>query len=162
MDIYRYGRTISIEFTRALLRLRPNKYQYIFCNTLYRHAVILGFLKCIRGVRVPTYCFTHTGGPDNEVQIAIRKLGRGVLLKCFYFFIFKNDRINVLNDSISQDILAIGGKQIISHITRIPNGADYSGYNLASRHEIRRIVFLGRLEPKKGFFELIEAFRTLP
>ena len=90
------------------MRLRPNRYQYIYCNTLYHPAVILGFLKWIRVVRVTTYCLSHAGGPESEVQIATRKLGEGYILRLLYFFILRNDRINVLSDGVWHDLVAIG------------------------------------------------------
>jgi glycosyltransferase involved in cell wall biosynthesis len=116
-------------------------------------AVLVGLLKKLRLVRFPTLVTAETGGvADDVVALAERPLF-GVSRA----LVSSHDRLNGICQANVDHLREYGfpGEKI----TFIPNGIDTSAWAGSSAPErVRRFLFLGRLDPEKGLFELLEAF----
>src|SRR3954453_2812428 len=145
---------LAVAARMALLVLRYRRgAPFGIVRTATLPALLVGLLKKLRLIRFPTLVTAETGGvTDDVVALAERPLF-GVSRA----LVSAPDRLNGLcqaNVDHLREYGFPGGK-----IAFIPNGIDTSAWAASSPPErVRRFLFLGRLDPEKGLFELLEAF----
>ena len=143
---------VAARMTGHLLRLRRRTaFGIVRTDTL--PALVVGLLKALRILRFPTLVTAETS--DDVAALARRPLfpvSRRLM-----------SAHDVLNGIVSINVhnLRVNGFPE-GKITLIPNGIDTAPWATTSPPErIRRFLFLGRIEPSKGVFELVEAFAAV-
>jgi glycosyltransferase involved in cell wall biosynthesis len=118
--------------------------------------VLVGLLKKLRLVRFPTLVTAETGGvADDVVALAERPL-----FTVSRALVSAHDRLNGICQANVDHLREYGFPA--EKITFIPNGIDTSAWARSSPPgRIRRFLFLGRLDPEKGLFELLHAFEQV-
>jgi glycosyltransferase involved in cell wall biosynthesis len=143
---------VAVRMARLVLRYR-RRAAFAIVRTVTLPAVLVGLLKKLRLVRFPTLVTAETGGvADDVVALAERPLF-GVSRA----LVSAHDRLNGICQANVDHLREHGfpGKRI----TFIPNGIDTSAWEASSPPErVSRFLFLGRLDPEKGLFELLDAF----
>jgi glycosyltransferase involved in cell wall biosynthesis len=148
---------LSVAVRMALLVLRyRRRAAFAIVRTTTLPAVLVGLLKKLRLVRFPTLVTAETGGvADDVVALAQRPLF-GVSRA----LVSAHDRLNGICQANVDHLREYGFPQ--ERITFIPNGIDTAAWEDTSPPaRIRRFLFLGRLDPEKGIFELLDAFRQV-
>lgn len=141
----------------ALLVLRyRRRAAFAVVRTTTLPAVLVGLLKKLRLLRFPTLVTAETGGvADDVVALAQRPLF-GVSRA----LVSAHDRLNGICRANVDHLHEYGFPE--GKITFIPNGIDTSAWTKTSPPErVERFLFLGRLDPEKGIFELADAFGEL-
>jgi glycosyltransferase involved in cell wall biosynthesis len=134
----------------AWLVLRHRGASFAVVRTMTLPALAVGLLKALRLIRFPTLVTAETG---RDVS-ALRELPLyGVSRR----LAGAHDRLNGLSQANVADLRAGGFPE--RKITAIPNGIDTSSWQrTATPERVERLLFLGRLDPEKGVFELVDAF----
>ena len=134
----------------AWLVLRHRRASFAVVRTMTLPALAVGLLKALRLIRFPTLVTAETG---RDVS-ALRELPLyGVSRR----LAGAHDRLNGLSRANVDDLRAGGFPE--RKITSIPNGIDTSSWQrTATPDRVERLLFLGRLDPEKGVFELADAF----
>jgi glycosyltransferase involved in cell wall biosynthesis len=148
---------LSVAARMALLVLRyRRRATFAIVRTVTLPAVLVGLLKKLRLVGFPTLATAETGGAaDDVVALAERPLF-GVSRA----LVSSHDRLNGICQANVDHLREYGFPE--DRITFIPNGIDTSAWAAARPPErVRRFLFLGRFDPEKGLFELLEAFRDV-
>lgn len=146
---------VAARMARLVLRYR-HEATFAVVRTVTLPAVLVGLLKKLRLVRFPTLVTAETGGvADDVVALAERPLF-GVSRA----LVSAHDRLNGICQANVDHLREYGFPG--ERITFIPNGIDTSAWDAtASPERVRRFLFLGRLDPEKGLFELLDAFARL-
>ena len=148
---------LRVAFGIALLVLRRRRgTAFAIVRTATLPAVVVGVLKALRLVRFPTLVTAETGGDaDDVVALANRPL-----FAVSRRLMSANDRLNGICQANSDHLREYGFP--LAKITSIPNGVD-TGPWLYTRppERVRRLLYLGRLDPEKGLFELLEAVASI-
>jgi glycosyltransferase involved in cell wall biosynthesis len=145
----------AIKLAHFLVR---NQWQYDFAiiRTFTFPALIVGLLKRLRVVKLPTIVTADTGGEGDELRAVCSSRIRGLMrwaLEGHNFY-------NALCASNAEHMKALHLNLL--KITRIYNGFDISPYVRAQfPKKIRTFLFLGQLRKEKGLGELIEAFSQM-
>jgi glycosyltransferase involved in cell wall biosynthesis len=144
---------LSVAARMALLVMRYRRAAFGIVRTTTLPAVLVGLLKKLRLVTFPTLVTAETGGvADDVVALAERPLfGLSRAL------VSAHDRLNGICQANVDHLREYGfpGEKI----TFIPNGIDTGAWAVSAAPErVRRFLFLGRLDPEKGLFELLDAF----
>jgi glycosyltransferase involved in cell wall biosynthesis len=148
---------LSVALRMGLLVLRyRRRASFSIVRTTTLPAVLVGLLKRLRLIRFPTLVTAETGGvADDVVALAERPLfGLSRAL------VSSHDRLNGICQANVDHLREYGFPE--DKITFIPNGIDTSAWHASAPPErVRRFLFLGRLDPEKGLFELLEAFERV-
>src|SRR3954453_19372685 len=148
---------LAVAARMALLVLRYRRgAPFGIVRTATLPALLVGLLKKLRLVTFPTLVTAETGGvADDVVALAERPLfGVSPAL------VSAHDRLNGICQANVNHLREYGFPG--DKITFIPNGIDTSAWGSTSPPDrIRRFLFLGRLDPEKGIFELLDAFRQV-
>src|SRR4051794_40761052 len=151
------GVQLAVAARMALLVLRyRRRAAFAIVRTTTLPAVLVGLLKKLRLVRFPTLVTAETGGAaDDVVALAERPLFR-----VSRALVSAHDRLNGICQTNVDHLREYGFPA--EKITFIPNGIDTSAWErTAPPGRIERFLFLGRLDPEKGIFELVDAFRRV-
>jgi glycosyltransferase involved in cell wall biosynthesis len=145
---------LSVAARMALLVLRHRRSAaFAIVRTTTLPAVLVGLLKKLRLIGFPTLVTAETGGTaDDVVALAERPLfGLSRAL------VSAHDRLNGICRANVDHLREYGFPA--AKITFIPNGIDTSAWReTRPPARIARFLFLGRIDPEKGIFELAEAF----
>lgn len=146
---------VALRIALVVLRHRQTA-RFAIVRTATLPAVLVGLLKAVRLIRLPTLMTAETGGAEDDVVALSRRpffmLTRR-LVSC-------HDVLNGICQTNVDHLHEHGFPS--SRITFIPNGIDTSAWErTAPPARIRRFLFLGRIEPLKGVFELADAFAVV-
>jgi glycosyltransferase involved in cell wall biosynthesis len=140
----------------ALLVLRYRRAAFAIVRTTTLPAVLVGLLKKLRLVRFPTLVTAETGGEADDVVA----LAQRPLFGISRALVSAHDRLNGICRANVRHLREYGFPE--AKITFIPNGIDTSAWRTTQPpRSVRRFLFLGRLDPEKGIFELLGAFRRV-
>jgi glycosyltransferase involved in cell wall biosynthesis len=146
---------VAARMARLVLSYR-RRAAFAVVRTVTLPAVLVGLLKKLRLLRFPTLVTAETGGvADDVVALAERPLfGLSRAL------VSSHDRLNGICQANVDHLREYGFPA--AKITFIPNGIDTSAWHASAPPErVRRFLFLGRLDPEKGLFELLDAFERV-
>ena len=119
-------------------------------RTMTLPALAVGLLKRLRLIRFPTLVTAETG-------VDVAALRERPLYPVSRMLASAHDCLNGLSQANVEDLRAGGFPE--AKISSIPNGVDTSVWQTARAPDrVGRLLFLGRLDPAKGVFELVEAF----
>lgn len=119
-------------------------------------SLVVGLLKRLGLIGFPTFVTAETGGEGDDVAA----LAGRPLFAVSRALVSGNDRLNGICQANVDHLREFGFPP--EKITAIPNGIDVSAWGSARGPEnIERFLFLGRIEPAKGVFELLEVFEQL-
>lgn len=143
---------VAARMARLVLRYRRQA-AFAVVRTVTLPAVLLGLLKRMRILRIPTLATAETGGvADDVVALAERPL-----FALSRALVSAHDALNGICRANVEHLRAFGFPE--PKITFIPNGVDTTAWHTARPPaRIVRFLFLGRIEPSKGVHELIDAF----
>jgi glycosyltransferase involved in cell wall biosynthesis len=138
----------------ALLLLRYGRQaRFAVVRTVTLPALLVGALKLMHLIRFPTLVTAETGGADDDVV----SLSRRPLFPISRALVSANDVLNGICQANVDHLRKHGFPA--AKIAQIPNGIDTTPWARSrSPQTVRRFLFLGRIEPAKGVFELLEAF----
>jgi glycosyltransferase involved in cell wall biosynthesis len=140
----------------AVLALRRRRYRFAIVRTLTLPGVLVGLLKALRVLPYPTLVTAETGGAADDV-VALRGY-RG--FRFLRWALAHHDRLNSICAANRAHYGELGFPA--ERLTYVYNGVATGGY--AGRRfptAVRTFGFLGRLDPEKGLFELLEAFADI-
>lgn len=142
---------VAAAMARMVLRHR-RRAAFAIVRTITLPAVLVGALKRLRLIRFPTLATAEIGGQaDDVVALAERPLF-GVSRA----LVSAHDRLNGICAANVEHLREYGFPA--ARISAIPNGIDVSAWQRTTPPgQVRRLLFLGRLDPAKGLFELLEA-----
>jgi glycogen synthase len=154
-------RTLAVQLTVAA-RMAALVFRYrrtaafAVVRTTTLPAVLVGMLKKLRAIGFPTLVTAETGGEaDDVVALAGRPL-----FTVSRALVSAHDRLNGICQANVDHLREYGFPE--PKITFIPNGIDTTPWAATSPPErVERFLFLGRLDPEKGLFELLDAFREV-
>lgn len=155
-----YERTLktqlSVAVRMALLVLRYRRSAaFAIVRTATLPALLVGLLKRLRLVAFPTLVTAETGGESDDVVA----LAQRPLFPLSRALVSGHDRLNGICQANVDHLREFGFPE--GKVTFIPNGVDTSPWRSTKPPErIRRFLFLGRLDPEKGLFELLDAFKA--
>jgi glycosyltransferase involved in cell wall biosynthesis len=128
---------------------------FIIVRSYSVHAVVVGLLKRCGILRCPTLVSSDTGGAGDDL-LALRAHRLSWLLT---FLIKGNDYFNAINAGNLTNLESLAFPH--DRVVEIPNGIDVSAWaQCVPPTEVRRFLFVGRLDPEKGPEELIRAFAS--
>jgi glycosyltransferase involved in cell wall biosynthesis len=137
----------------ALLLLRHRHAAFAVVRTTTLPSLVVGLLKRLRLVRFPTFVTAETGGVDDDVAA----LARRPLFPLSRLLVSSNDVLNGLCKANADHLREHGFPR--EKITMIPNGIDTTPWDATRPPDrVERFLFLGRIDPEKGIFELADAF----
>jgi glycosyltransferase involved in cell wall biosynthesis len=150
-------RTLAVQLRVALAQTRlvlryASRARFAIVRTMTLPALVVGLLKRLRLLRVPTLVTAETGGvADDVVALAERPL-----FPVSRALVSGHDVLNGLCGFNVDHLRRYGFPE--AKIAMIPNGIDTSAWDMTTAPErVRRLLFLGRLDPAKGIFELLDA-----
>lgn len=145
----------AARMARIVLRYRRSA-AFAIVRTATLPALLVGLLKKLRLVRFPTLVTAETGGvADDVVALAERPL-------------FGLSRALVASHDVLNGLCRANVDHLREHgfperkVTMIPNGIDTEAWDRTRPPpKVERFLFLGRFDPEKGLFELLEALRSV-
>jgi glycosyltransferase involved in cell wall biosynthesis len=150
-------RSLTVQLHVALAQARlvlhyARRARFAIVRTATLPALVVGLLKRLRVLRVPTLVTVETGGEADDVVA----LARRPLFPVSRALVSGHDVMNGLCRWNVDHLREYGFPE--ETITMIPNGIDTTAWATTTAPErVRRFLFLGRLEPEKGIFELLDA-----
>ncbi|MFA7301092.1 MAG: glycosyltransferase family 4 protein [Candidatus Shapirobacteria bacterium] len=147
--------TIAIELIIFLLK---NSHKYDFCviRTLTFHGLVIGWLKVIGIIKIPTIITAETGGEHDDVIAIKTRLFCGTIVSIFN----RHDYLNSICLENYLHYVELGFDK--DKLTRIYNGVDVVEYGMAKYPDkVNSFSFIGRLRKTKGICELLSAFKML-
>jgi len=135
---------------------RQKDYEFCMMRTLTFPAIIVGFLKYLRLIKLKTIVTAETGGDGGDFAV----LERDKFQKNAVFFLKKHDFLNSLSDDHLTQFkqLEFDSKKLV----KLYNGIDISTFTKSSYPtKVSRFLFIGRLVREKGLRELLEAFKRV-
>src|SRR4051794_4423494 len=146
---------VAVQMARLVLRYR-RRVRFAIVRTATLPAVVLGALKVLRAIRFPTLVTAETGGTaDDIVALAERPL-----FPAARALVSAHDWLNGICQANVDHLREYGFPD--AKITFIPNGIDTRAWRETDPpQQIERFLFLGRLDPEKGLFELLDAFGSV-
>lgn len=146
---------VAARLSRLVLRYR-RRAAFAIVRTTTLPALVVGLLKRLRLISFPTLATAETGGVDDDVAA----LSRRPLFPASRALVSGHDWLNGLCQANVDHLREHGFPQ--EKITMIPNGIDTAAWaRTAAPARISRFLFLGRLDPAKGLFELLDAFAAV-
>lgn len=143
---------VALRMTLHLLRFR-RRATVVIVRTMTLPALVVGLLKRLRVLPVPTLVTAETA--DDVAALARRRL-----FSISRRLVDAHDRLNGICRANVEQLQRQGFPA--ERITFIPNGVNASAFATArTPTKICRFLFLGRIEPLKGIFELLEAFKAV-
>jgi glycosyltransferase involved in cell wall biosynthesis len=143
---------VAAQLTLLVLRYR-RRAAFAIVRTTTLPALVVGLLKRLRLVSFPTLATAETGGLDDDVAA----LARRPLFPASRALVSAHDWLNGLCQANVDHLREHGFPE--QKITMIPNGIDTAPWSRTSTPDhVSRFLFLGRLDPEKGLFELLDAF----
>jgi len=140
---------VAAQISLHVLLLR-RRVAFAVVRTMTLPALAVGLLKILRLVPFPTLVTAETG-------YDVAALRERPLYPASRALAAAHDCLNGLSRANVDDLRAGGFPE--AKITSIPNGVDTSAWHSTrSPERVRRLLFLGRLDPEKGIFELADAF----
>ena len=148
---------LAVAARMALLVLRYRRAAaFAIVRTATLPAVLVGLLKRLRLLRFPTLVTAETGGAADDVAM----LAGRPLFPVSRALVSSHDVLNGLCQANVDHLREYGFPE--PKITMIPNGIDTTAWSAtAPPARVERFLFLGRLDPEKGLFELLDAFRSV-
>jgi glycosyltransferase involved in cell wall biosynthesis len=145
----------AARMARVVLRYRRQA-AFAIVRTATLPALVVGLMKRLRLLRIPTLVTAETGGvADDVVALANRPL-----FPLSRALVASHDVLNGLCQANVDHLREHGFPEV--KISSIPNGIDTSAWDTTRPPErVERFLFLGRLDPAKGLFELLDAFRAV-
>lgn len=155
------SRTLAVQL-RVAARMAALVFRYrrraafAVVRTTTLPAVLVGLLKKLRLIRFPTLVTAETGGvADDVVALAERPL-----FPLSRALVSAHDLLNGICQANVDHLSQFGFPR--AKITFIPNGIDTTPWAVTSAPaQVERFLFLGRLDPEKGLFELLDAFAVV-
>ena len=145
----------AARMARLVMRYR-RRAAFAVVRTATLPAVLVGLLKKLRLVRFPTLVTAETGGVADDVAM----LAERPLFAVSRALVSSHDVLNGLCQANVDHLREFGFPE--PKITMIPNGIDTAAWSrTAAPERVRRFLFLGRLDPEKGLFELLDALRAV-
>jgi glycogen synthase len=140
-----------------LLALRYRRVAaFAIVRTTTLPSLVVGLLKTLRLLRFPTLVTAETGGEADDVVA----LSRRPLFALSRALVSANDTLNGICRANVDHLREHGFPE--AKITHIPNGIDTAPWDASSApKQVRRFLFLGRLDLDKGLLELLAAFKDL-
>ena len=147
--------TVAARLAASLLR-HGRHADFAIVRTMTLPALVVGALKSMRLLRIPTLVTAETGGDDDDV-IA---LSRRPLFALSRRLVLAHDVLNGICQANLDHMRELGFPP--QKISSIPNGIDVSPWETTQAPaRVRRFLFLGRVERDKGVFELLHAFEQV-
>jgi glycosyltransferase involved in cell wall biosynthesis len=145
----------AARMARVVLRYRRSA-AFAIVRTATLPALLVGLLKKLRLVRFPTLMTAETGGVADDVAM----LAERPLFPVSRALVASHDVLNGLCQANVDHLREHGFPE--PKITMIPNGIDTAAWEATEAPvRVERFLFLGRLDPEKGLFELLDAFRAV-
>lgn len=145
---------VALQLVVLVLRYRRAGFAIVRTTTL--PSLVVGALKRLRLVRFPTLVTAETGGTDDDVAA----LAGRPLFPLARSLVSTHDWLNGLCQANVDHLREFGFPE--PKITMIPNGVDTTAWETATPPErVRRLLFLGRIDPEKGIFELLDALASV-
>ena len=142
---------VAARIAATLIR-RRRQVAFAIVRTVTLPALVVGLLKMLRLVSFPTLVTAEIGGDEDDVVA----LARRPLFGLSRALVSANDRLNGICEANADHFRAHGFPE--EKITSIPNGVDTSAWSSAVAPErVRKLLYLGRMDPAKGLFELLDA-----
>jgi len=146
---------VAVRMAALVLRHRRAA-SFAVIRTATLPAVVLGLLKSLGLLPFPTLVTAETGGENDDVVA----LSRRPLFPLSRRLVASHDLLNGICQANVDHLHRHGFPA--AKVTFIPNGIDTSPWRTtAPPSRISRFLFLGRIEPLKGIFELVEAFAVV-
>ncbi len=146
---------VATAMTLVALRLR-RRTAFAVVRTTTLPSLVIGLMKALRLIRFPTLVTAETGGEEDDVVALARRPLFGVSRR----LVSANDLLNGLCQANVDHLREFGFPE--EKISMIPNGIDTAAWEATRPPErVRRFLFLGRVEPLKGVFELMDAFAAV-
>lgn len=143
--------------------IKNKDYKLIISRQYYRDSAILWVLKFLWILKSKTIICADSGWNNDEITIIKNKLKFLSLYKIYFYFISKNNYLNCLNNHNKKHLEEIykNKQNILNKITKIYNWIKIEEIKNWRKIKVENILFLWRLEPEKGIFETIEAFKKI-
>lgn len=148
------GVQLRVAASIALITLRHRRRAaFAVVRTTTLPSLVVGLLKATGLIRFPTLVTAETGGAEDDVAA----LARRPLFPISRALVAANDLLNGLCQANVDHLREFGFPE--AKISMIPNGIDTAPWQATrSPERVRDFLFLGRVEPPKGVFELLDAF----
>ena len=146
---------VAVGLARGMIAVR-GRASFAIVRTFTLPALVSGLLRRLRLIDYPTLVTAETGGAEDDV-VALEKRQGSSLMK---WMVSGNDRLNGLCQANVDHMRQFGYP--LSRLTTIPNGVETEAWHETSPPtEVRRFLYLGRIDETKGVLELVEALGRL-
>lgn len=165
INIYRFNNYFWLFY--FLIKLNFNKkYDFIMSHQILQETLIVWILKFLNIIKIPVIWCYHSWWDKSEIMKIVKTFNFLKLYKLIYFFIFKLDYINCLNNSNKeqlQEYIIWDNKKLCNKLTFIPNWVKLKEdfWKYPKKYNIKNLLYLGRFEKEKWIFETIESFKKL-
>ena len=148
------GVQLRVAAAIALITLRyRRRAAFAVVRTTTLPSLVIGLMKATRLIGFPTLVTAETGGAEDDVAA----LAGRPLFAISRALVSANDVLNGLCQANVDHLREFGFPE--AKISMIPNGIDTTPWRTTRPPDrVRDFLFLGRVEPLKGVFELLDAF----